>query len=465
MLSSASPYLSLGYEPLRAEFDIPDLRIEGRLPGDLAGTFYRIGPSPQFPPREPYNPLNGDGMVHAFRVGGGRVGYRNRWVRTETWKLEHAAGRALFGTSGAPTDRDPSVMGAEINGSANTNLVFHAGRLLALEEGHGPIAIDAGTLDTLGDWTFEGGLPRNMTAHPKIDPATGEMLFIANFEDVRAGETIAVHTVDAAGTLAHSARIKGPYPALVHDFAITARFVIVAFCPATVSLRRAMAGGPLVAWEPDLPMRVAVMPRGGGGEDARWWTAPTAMVWHTLNAFEDGGRIVVDVCQQDAAMFPLADGTPPDEGRATQRLTRWTLDWDAPGALAAEVLWDGPCEYPRIDERLMGRRHRHGVFACDGGPGSGDIFHRGLARFDFETRTLERWTAGPGFSVGEPVPCGGYVLTNVFDEAKGASHLAILRADDVAAGPVARAHLDHRVPVGFHGLWLAPTSADGPAPP
>src|SRR5689334_16800874 len=162
---SAHPFLSLGFEPLQMEVDLPDLRIEGQLPAELNGTFLRIGPNPQFPPREPYNPLNGDGMIHAFRVGGGRVSYRNRWVRTEKWRLENAAGRALFGTSGAPNDRDPSVMGAVINGSANTNLVFHAGRLLALEEGFGPIEVDPVTLETIGDWRFGGRLPRNMTAH------------------------------------------------------------------------------------------------------------------------------------------------------------------------------------------------------------------------------------------------------------------------------------------------------------
>jgi len=215
--ASASPFLSGGFEPIRDEIDRESLGIEGELPTDLAGTFYRIGPNPQFPPREPYNPLNGDGMVHAFRIGGGRAAYRNRWVRTRKWELEHAAGRALFGTSGAPGDRDASVIGAVINGSANTNLVFHAGRLLALEEGFGPIEIDPVTLETRGDWTFGGRLPRNMTAHPKVDPVTGEMLFIANFQDFRAGDLLGFHVVDAAGELVRSAEIKAPYPALVHD--------------------------------------------------------------------------------------------------------------------------------------------------------------------------------------------------------------------------------------------------------
>jgi carotenoid cleavage dioxygenase-like enzyme len=457
---TASPFLAGGFEPLRIEVDLPTLAIEGELPADLTGTFLRVGPNPQFPPREPYNPLNGDGMIHAFRIGDGRVSYRNRWVRTEKWKLENAAGRALFGTSGAPNDRDTSVMGTAINGSANTNLVFHAGRLLALEEGFGPIEIDPETLETLGDWRFEGRLPRNITAHPKVDPVTGEMIAFANFEDFRAGEVLGLHFVAPDGALVRSERITGPYPALVHDFAITEDFVVFVVCPATVSMRRIMAGQPPIAWEPDLPVRVGVMPRAGTAADVRWWDGPGGMVWHTLNAFDAGGRITIDLCQQDAAMFPLADGTPPVEAHAAQKLARWTLDWDAPDSLAAEVLWAGPCEYPRIDERLTGRAHRYGYLACDGGPGSGDLFQRGLARFDFATRALDRWAAGPGFAVGEPVFCpagpgeaDGYILTTIFDEAGGESGLAIFRAADLAAGPVARAQVGHRVPMGFHALW------------
>lgn len=462
MPAQASPFLQGGFEPLRIEVERDDLTIEGELPVDLAGTFLRIGPNPQFEPREPYNPLNGDGMIHAFRIADGRVSYCNRWVRTEKWKLEHPAGRALFGTSGAPTDRDPSVMSAVINGSANTNLVFHAGRLLALEEGFGPIEIDPVTLETLGDWRFEGRLPRNMTAHPKIDPETGEMLLFANFEDFRAGEVLGFHVVDAGGALVRSERIAGPYPALVHDFAITRDFAIFIFSPATVSIRRIMAGGPPIAWEPDLPLKVGVMPRTGTAADLRWWTAPAAMVWHVMNACNDGRAITTDVCQQAVATFPLADGTPPDEARAVQKLARWRLDWDAPGEIAMEVLWDGPCEYPRIDERLTGLEHRFGYLACHGGPGSGDLFQRGLARYDYATGELTTWHAGDRCAVGEPVfaPTGpaeddGYILTTIFDETRGESCLAVFRGDALARGPVARAHVGHRVPMGFHAVWLS----------
>src|SRR6266851_1155374 len=238
------PYLSNGFEPIRMECDCAHLRIEGKIPEDLNGTFYRIGPNPQFPPRGVYNPLLGDGMVHAFSVRDGRVSYRNRWVRTQQWNLEHAAGRALFATSGIPSDSDPSVAGMATDGVANTNIVWHGAKLLALEEGHGPIELEPASLETIGPWSFDKKLPRNMTAHPKIDPDSREMLFFANVPSGRLTGEVAFYAASAAGELVRSETIQGPYPALVHDFAITKDLVVFAVFPVTISIKRARAGGP-----------------------------------------------------------------------------------------------------------------------------------------------------------------------------------------------------------------------------
>ena len=235
------PYMSKGFEPIGMECDYANLVVEGEIPADLDGSFYRIGPNPQFAPRGNYNPLNGDGMVHAFHVRDGRVSYRNRWVRTEQWNLEHAAGRALFGTSGIPSDSDPSVAGMRTDGVANTNIVWHGNKLLALEEGHGPIELDPLSLATIGRWSFNKKLPRNMTAHPKIDPDSREMLFFANFPTGRVTGDLEFYAANASGELIRSQMIHGPFAALIHDFTVTSDFVIFPFCPVTVSIKRAMA--------------------------------------------------------------------------------------------------------------------------------------------------------------------------------------------------------------------------------
>jgi carotenoid cleavage dioxygenase-like enzyme len=457
-----NPFLARGYAPQRTEFDCADLRIEGRWPETLAGVFYRVGPNPQFEPRIPYNPLLGDGMVHAFRVEGGRVSYRNRWVRTGRWMRENAAGRALFATSGMPTDDDPEAGPRPADGVANTNLVWHGGRLLAMEEGAGPVELDPETLETRGPWNFAGLLPRNMTAHPKVDPATGAMAFFANIPRGRLTGELALYEADASGAITASHVVQGPYPAVVHDFAITERFMVVAVCPVTLSLERMQRGQPVIAFEPDTPSQVLVMPRAGGPGDVRRFEGPPCMAWHVMNAFEDGDRIVLDLCKQDVAVFMTPDGAPPDMTGAAQRLERWEMDWRRPGPVERRRISDLVCEYPRIDERRTGRPYRFGYVTCCGGPGTDDIFHRGVARIDVTSGDTAVWPGEPGVAAAEPVfvprsadaaEGDGFLLTNLYDEARDASCLAVFDAQDVGAGPIARAWLDHRVPVGFHATW------------
>jgi len=456
------PLLSGAFEPLRTESDCADLAIEGTLPADLGGALYRIGPNPQFAPRGAYNPLQGDGMIHAFHIARGRVAYRNRWIRTRQWMLEREAGRALFATAD-PRDHDPTVAGVVSQGAANTHIVSHAGRLLALEEGHPPIEIDPVTLETIGPFDFAGRLPGAMTAHPKVDAETGEMLFFANFPTRRFDGALAFYVVDDRGELVRSVRVPGPYPALVHDFAITRRHVVFVVCPLTLSLERLRAGGPPIAWEPERGAFVGVAARGGSGDDVRWFSAPSCMAWHLMNAHEDDGRIHVDLCRQDAPAFPTPDGRPAPEASLRQVLTRWTLDPASDGEVSVRRLSDVVCEYPRIDERRTGRPYRYGYVAALGGPGTGDLLHRALGRYDHATGEIALWRAPEGQAVSEPVFVAragtseegcGYLLATVFDEGRNASHLAVLDAQDLAAGPVARAHLDHRVPQGFHGSFV-----------
>lgn len=454
-----NPYLAKGYAPVRVERDIASLEIEGALPPDLEGVFYRVGPNPQFEPRGAYNPLMGDGMVHAFAIRNGRVSYRNRWVRTQQWRLENEAQRALFASSGNPQEHDPSIANMRSDGVANTALTWHAGVLLAAEEGNVPHALDPETLATRGQWTFAGKLPRNMTAHPKIDPQTGELWMIANFENPRAGRVIAIHVANAAGKIIRSSHIEAPFAPLVHDCALSERYFIVPISPVTVSMKRAMEGKPLLAWEPELGTHLAVVSRDTG--EVRWFEGEPGMAWHVVNAFDDGGRITLDVCRQAEPAFPFVDGSPTSPPLLTQQLTRWTMEWDGPARFASLLLSEERCEYPRIDERHTASQYCHAFVACHGGPGSGDIFQRGVGHFDHIGGTMRTYHAGDSFAVAEPVFAPrrggaegqGYLLTNIYDEARDASFLAVFDTEDITLGPIARVHVGHRVPVGFHGLW------------
>jgi carotenoid cleavage dioxygenase-like enzyme len=170
----AHPYLTAHFAPISFEADAADLPIWGEVPKDLGGTLYRNGPNPQFAPRDSnYHWFLGDGMIHAFHIEHGRVSYRNRWVQTPKFLAERAAHRALYGSWGDPITTDPSVRGKE-SGVANTNVIWHGGKLLAVEEAHQPFAIDPDTLASQGYWDFASALKTGrFTAHPKLDPAKG----------------------------------------------------------------------------------------------------------------------------------------------------------------------------------------------------------------------------------------------------------------------------------------------------
>jgi carotenoid cleavage dioxygenase-like enzyme len=458
-----NPLLRGAFEPLRSECDCADLIIDGALPPDLKGVLYRIGPNPQFAPRGPYNPLQGDGMVHAFEIRGGRIAYRNRWVRTQQWRLEREAGRALFST-GDPRGADPSVAGMRTDGVANTNIVAHAGKLLALEEGHAPIAIDPKTLETIGVFDFGGRLRGPMTAHPHLDPGSGELLSFANFHGRRFDGALHFHVIDRHGELTRTERVEGPYPALVHDFAFTDAHVVFVVCPTTVSVGRLDAGGPPIAWEPERGAFVGVMPRSGSEADTRWFEAPTSMVWHLMNAYGEGDQLHIDLCQQDAAAFPYADGRPTPSAMHQQRLARWSIDLASDKAASVRQLSQVVCEYPRIDERRSGQPYRCGFVAAGGGPGTDDLLQRALGRYDHQTGEMSLWRSATGEAVSEPVFAPkpgstaegrGYVLATLFDPGRGRSCLAIFDAEHIEDGPMARAWLDHRVPAGFHGCFVA----------
>lgn len=460
--ANSHPYLSRGYAPQRNEYSLDDLDIEGPWPTDLQGSFYRIGPNPRFAPMAPYNPLLADGMVHAFHINNGRVRYLNRWVRTRRFLLEDAAGHTLFATSGNPAHNHPSVRGEPGDGVANTNVVWHGGRLLALEEGHAPFELSPHDLGTMGHFDFAGALPRNMTAHPKIDPVTGELLSFANFEDRRYSGAVGVHVTDARGVMHHTFTVNGPFPALMHDFAITHDHILLLYGSVTVSLERMRSGRPPLAFESGRESVIGVLRRDQPAATPRWFSGPPCMAWHVVNAFDEGDAIVLDLCQQDSPMFPRDDGTLPDPMAAAQHLTRWRLDLAQPRSVDVTRLYDRECEYPRIDERRTGQPHAHAWFACLGGPGTADIFQRGIACFDYRENAMAIHDAGASSAVAEPVfvprapdsPEGdGYVLTNIYDEGRDASHLAVFDALNVSAGPIARAHLPHRMPVGFHGCW------------
>ena len=467
--AQTTPHFFTGnYAPLAEEHDIAALDIEGTLPPGLSGSLYRVGPSPQYAPRDDsYHWFSGDGMVHAFHIGKGRVSYRNRWARTPKWQLEHEAGRALFGTFGNPATSDPLAQGRN-GGTANTSMLWHGGRLFALEESHQPFELDPFTLASKGHQSFGDRVASRCTAHPKVDPESGELHFFAYSPDGPCSPTMLYGVMDRHCEVAQLQSFTAPYASMVHDFMVTRGHVLFPVTPLTLSVERAMQGKPLLAWDAARRTHVGVMRRGSAVDTLRWFDTDACHVFHVMNAWDDGDTIVAYVMQSDTAPgLPDAEGRPGDPDAMAARLCRWTFDMAGrSNGFQREYLDDLVAEFPRIDERYTGRRNRCGFYACHATPRARDdsqsVLYDSLARFDFDTGKRSLYTLPTGDVVSEPVfvprdegsaEGDGWLLAVVWREQERRSDLLVLDATDLPAGPVAVARLPHRVPFGFHGTW------------
>ena len=443
--------------PIASECVAADLPIQGELPRALHGTLFRNGPNPQFPAATQHW-FTGDGMVHAFTLADGRASYRNAWVQTAKWTAERRAGRNLVA---GYTSRPGPEGGFADEGAANTNVVWHAGRLLALEEGHLPIELDPATLATRGVQDFGGRLHGPFTAHPKADPITGELIFFGFSVDGELSPGMHYGTLNAAGRVTRFEHFEAPYCSMVHDFAVTRRHVVFPVLPLGGSLKRQQQGGPAYAWEPSLGSHIGLIRREQGVASLRWFQTENCFVFHVLNAWDDGGHIVADVMQYDEApLFPHPDGSmtlPAPEAR----LVRWTIDLDAgTDAITKQALDDTEGEFPRIDDRRSGLRHRFGAIAGRSRAGAGldSLVWLDLAQ---DARSRFILPAGDGFSEPVFVPRGedsaegdGWLLATVWRAAEGRSDLAVFDTGGLTHGPIATIRLPHRVPAGFHGNWV-----------
>jgi len=442
-------YLVGNFAPVREEVDAVDLPVTGSLPKELNGRLLRNGPNPvNDPDPATYHWFLGDGMLHAIHLRDGKaVSYKNRWVRTDI------AADAL----GEPRVPGPADVW-DLGSPANTHVVHHAGRTLALVEVALPTEVDK-DLNTVGRFDFDGRLRSAMTAHPKIDAATGEMHFFGY--NIFGPPYLRYHVADASGALVKTEDIDIPGPVMIHDFAITENNVVFFDLPVLFDMDLAAKGLFPFSWQPDsYGARVGVMPRGGTGADVRWVDVEPCYVFHPLNAYDEpDGRVVVDVVRHPS-MFVQDRHGPSGQGQEPT-LDRWTIDL-AGNKVLEDRLSEHAQEFPRIDDRLAGRRHRYGYGTYFGTNDDG-IRLGGLLKHDLVAGTTAIHDFGAGMSSSEGVfveasdAAGedeGWVLSVVYDEAADASFVAVLDATDFAAPPVATIQLPQRVPFGFHGSWV-----------
>ncbi len=444
-----NPYLAGNFAPVTDERDDADLPITGAIPPRLDGLLVRNGPNPIAPDPASYHWFLGDGMLHAIELRGGRARYRNRWVRTD------AAARAL---GEEPVPDQPAECN-DLDAVSNTHVVAHAGRILALVESSLPN--EMGTdLSTGGRFDFDGRLRSPMTAHPKVDPVTGELHFFGY--DVFGPPWLRYHVADASGALVRTEPIDIAGPSMVHDFQITERHVVWLDLPVVFDFDLVGERPFPARWMPEYGARVGVMPRDGGNADVRWFEVEPCYVFHPLNGYDDGDTVVVDVVRHET-MFRDDRYGPADR---PPRLDRWSIDLVA-GKVREETLDDRPQELPRVDERRVGRPHRYGYAPRVGIEESSSPEFRSLLKHDLHRGVTDTHEVGAGRAAGEAVfvPASpdagedeGWVLAVVYDATRDTSDVVVIDASDFTGSPVATVHLPRRVPHGFHGSWVAGAS-------
>lgn len=479
----ANRYLEGEFAPIDREYTLTDLEVAGSIPDYLDGRYLRNGPNPigEIDPQL-YHWFIGDGMVHGIRIRDGKAEwYRNRWVRGP--KTARALGE------GEPAGSFP------ISGiGANTNVIGHAGKTLALVEA-GVTNIElTDELETVGGCDFDETLTGGYTAHPKRDPETGELHAVSY--SMYRGNTVQYSVIGPDGRARRTVDIEVAGSPMMHDMSLTEKHVVFYDLPVTFDAQQAVEmtvprglhlparlllsaligririPDPMSArqprgstadrrfpysWNPRYPARVGVMPREGNNADVRWFDVEPCYVFHPMNAYDGdasaGDTIVLDVIRHPK-MF-ATDQLGPNEGPPT--LDRWTIDL-ADGKVRESRIDDRGQEFPRVDERLVGRRHRYGYAPAVGeGASVSDV----LLKHDFDGGRTHTRAFGAGKALGEFIfhPSSpdaaeddGVLMGYVYDHATDRSELALLDAqtmDDVAS-----VKLPHRVPAGFHGNWV-----------
>jgi carotenoid cleavage dioxygenase len=437
MTANSPSYLEGLLAPVPDEISVVGLPVDGTLPAELTGRYFRNGPNP-LPGQDPGHWFTGAGMLHGVRLRDGRAEwYRNRWVKTTA-----LAGASFVGPSGFDLAAVP----------ANTNVIRHVDRIMALVEVGLPYEVTH-EMETVGPHDFGGRLTTAMTAHPKCDPVTGELHF---FGYGMTPPYLTYHRLSATGELVASHVVDVPGATMMHDFAITGRNVVWLDLPVVFDLD--LVGHRLpYRWDDAYGARLGIMPLGGG--ETRWSEIDPCYIFHVGNAHEDSaGRVILDAVRYSrggfAAAWPrLGGATPPGSPvwagtPADGTLHRWLID-PSDGAVKETPLDDRDVEFPTVDERRLGYSTRYLYTVGDGA----------IIKYDTQTggNHIRDLGKAPGEARFVPAADGraeddGWLLSIVTDYSGNASELLVLDAATLEA--VASVRLPRRVPAGFHGSWF-----------
>lgn len=471
--------------PVRFEGEIGDVIVHGRIPDCIDGTLYRVSQDPIVPPHSRQVAIEGDGVVSVFRIHKGRVDFKIRYVETERYLAQRKARRSLFGMYKNPWSYHPCVR-AIVDSTANTNIIYWAGQLLALRESGNPYTLDPNTLETGVYDPYSNQVDSEaFTAHPKIDPFRDELVVFGYEAKGPGTKDVVLYSIDRKGKVHNLQWIEAPFATFIHDMALTENFIVLLLWPFEADMEGMKNGDHHFRYDYDKEAAIIVVPRFPNQPPAGWKTGEhrtfytkNCMYGHTASGFEEDGKIVFDTTRVDDNFFPFfpdkLDRKPKREPKAD--LVRFELDlsWEDGKRLGEpKVLVDYPNEFPRIDERFISKKYEV-IFMAVFKPGVSDnaknVFAGLNAIMSLNARTGETKTywPGPHCICQEPIfiprsddarEADGFVIFMVDRKDVNISNLVIL--DTETFTPIAFADLPMRLRPQIHGNWVDARELDG----
>ena len=458
-----NPYLLDGYAPVDTEITAEDLEVIGEIPDDLNGLYVRNGPNPKhLPTNGRYHWFDGDGMLHGLHFRDGTATYRNRWVNTIGYQRDTKADQSVYaGMMEDTTDNPKDTNFRNLKDTANTDVVFHNGNLMAMWYLAGEAyKIDPLTLETIGTEDWHGAKQGCVSAHAKIDERTGEFMF---FDYGPTAPYMWYGVVSAEGVLKHYVPVPLPGARMPHDMWITDKHTILMDLPLYADPRIQAEGRHKLTFNRDIPSRFAVIPRFGGTEDIKWFETEPCYIYHTVNAWEDGEEIVLDFCRTRQPKPPSRPITGPLESvleylRLDAHYYRYRFNLRT-GKSTETPLDDLNTEFPVINTQVLGQKSRYAYnISIENGY---TLLFDGLVKYDNETSTSDKYSFGDGRWGSEapfaPRPGAdaeddGYLISFVYDSNQERSEAVVLDASGM--DEVCRVIIPQRIPHGYHACWV-----------
>lgn len=444
------------YLPIHHEYNLCKLTIEGKIPHDLNGILYRNGPNPIFYPKNHHHHLfDGDGMVHAFYINSvcsQSIYYSNKWIKTERFKIENRNNKAVFGgLLDTPKTKLNFNMINKAYNTSNTNLLYFNRNLYSLWEFGLPYKIDPFTLSTLN----QSHLNRDynlgaFTAHPKIDPITGELLAVSYNGDENLPAchvTITSHLNETKLNV----DVKTPYRSMMHDFAFTKEYIVIPVFPAIIDFSG--RSPHIINWNPSGLSYVGILPRNStNGEVKHWFTLPSCFVYHFVNAYQNQRhQIILDAVVNDIVPLFVTENNQI-KNPSYSRLIRWIFDLE--NKTYHEFLLDESnlfYHFPHCYQNLLGQIYDT-VYAYV----QDSNIHQ-IIKLNLTTKKKLIYCGKEHFALSEPIciatTSGEYILVIETSYIFNQSSLLIFDTNNLIT-PIVIAKLPERIPCGFHGLWL-----------